>query len=134
MDPWRKLKVAWYVDDDQEMINAITLLMQLLDYEVRPFLNAPDAARELIAGERPDLLLLDINMPQVSGIDMLEFIRRKEEFNYLPVVIISTEAADRQIHEAIDKGADTYVLKPVTIEELENAIKKSLRNRKNKSD
>ena len=117
------MKVAWYVDDDEEMINAISLMMELLDYDVNAYLNAPDAVRDLLEGAQPDLILLDINMPEVSGIDMLEFIRQKPRFNGLPIIILSSEAADVQIDEAFARGADAYVCKPVTLDELEAAIR-----------
>ena len=64
------MKTAWHVDDDQEMIQAIKLMMKLLDFEVKPFLK-PRAASKAFVDDRPDLLILDINMPEVSGIDML---------------------------------------------------------------
>ena len=125
------MKLAWYVDDDQEMIQAITVMMKLLDFEVRPFLSARTAARLLLDGQRPDILILDINMPEVTGIDMLEFVRRKKEFNNLPVIMLSSEDTDVQVNEALDKGADGYVMKPVTIDELESTIQKALKKREN---
>lgn len=124
------MKVAWYVDDDGEMINAISLMMDLLDYDVKAYLNAPDAVRDLLAGTQPDLILLDINMPEVSGIDMLEFVRRKPQFKGLPIIIISSEAADIQVDEAFERGADAYVCKPVTLDELEIAINNAFQARR----
>ena len=123
------MKVAWYVDDDEEMINAISLMMELLGYDVKAYLNAPDAVRELLEGTQPDLILLDINMPEVSGIDTLEFIRRKPQFNDLPIIILSSEAADSQIDEAFARGADAYICKPVTLDELEAAIRDAFQAR-----
>ena len=124
------MKLAWYIDDDQEMIQAITMMMKLLDFSVRPFLNAPAAAKLLLKDERPDLLMLDINMPQVSGIDMLEFVRMKDKFKDLPVIMVSSEDTDVQVDEALDKGADAYAIKPVTLEELDEAIKTAFKKRK----
>jgi DNA-binding response OmpR family regulator len=124
MEP-TKNKLAWYVDDDQEMIEAISLLMKLLDFKVRPFLNAKTAGRAFLSGQRPDLLLLDINMPNVTGIDMLEFVRTRTELKNLPVIMLSSEDTDLQINEALNLGADGYIMKPATIEELEGAIEKA---------
>jgi CheY-like chemotaxis protein len=116
------MKTLWYVDDDSEMIQAVKLMLQLLGYETVPFLDARKAARKLLAGERPDVLLLDINMPGVSGLDFLEFVRRRSEWNDLPVIMLSSEAADIQVDTAMELGADAYVFKPVTIDELEKAL------------
>ena len=68
------METIWYVDDDGEMIRAVKLLLQLLDYETRSLSDARIAAKALLAGEKPDLLMLDINMPGVTGIDLLEFV------------------------------------------------------------
>jgi len=116
------MKTAWFIDDDEEMINAITLMMDLLGYQVTPFLNAPNAAEALQAGERPELILLDINMPQVSGIDLLEYIRTKLKLANLPIIMLSAEFTDVQVDQAYELGADAYVTKPVSIDELQAAI------------
>ncbi len=90
-----------------------------------PFLSAPQSAQALLKGERPDLFILDISMPGVSGIDFLEFLRMRQEYKTIPVVMLSTEAADVVIDKAIALGADAYVTKPVALEELEKAINKA---------
>jgi len=121
------MKTIWIVDDDEEMIRAVQLMLKLLDCESRNFLSARSAALTLLAGERPDVFLLDINMPGVSGIDLLEFLRSRKDFKNIPVVMLSTEVADVMVDHAITLGADAYVTKPVTLDELEEAIKKALR-------
>lgn len=118
------MKNAWYVDDDEEMIWAVRLMLRLLDYETQSFLNARSAARALLAGGRPDLMLLDINMPEVTGVQLLEFIRSRRVWNSIPIIMLSSEATDIQVDEALSRGANAYVFKPVTIEELEAAIAK----------
>ena len=87
----------WFVDDDDEMGQAIGLMLGLLDHEMRRFNNPRIAAKSLSQGEKPDLLLLDINMPEVNGIDLLEFIRRQPKWKDLPILMISSEATDQQI-------------------------------------
>jgi DNA-binding response OmpR family regulator len=121
------MKKVWIVDDDQDMVGAIRLMVRLLDCEENHFYAAPPAARALLAGERPDLIILDINMPQVSGLELLEFIRHRKDMKGLPVVMLSTEATDIMVDKAMSIGADAYVTKPVNLEELEKAMKKALR-------
>jgi two-component system chemotaxis sensor kinase CheA len=117
------MKKIWIVDDDQDMSHAITLMLKLLDCEARHFLNARLAAKAILDGNSPDLVILDINMPEVNGIMMLEFIRQRPDVQNLPIIMLSSEATDLQIDEAMKKGADAYVTKPVTLEELEHAMK-----------
>jgi two-component system chemotaxis response regulator CheY len=116
------MKHIWIVDDDEEMGRAISLMLKLLDCVTKHFLNSRTAAQALLAGGNPDLMILDINMPEVSGLDMLEFLRRRKEWKNLPVIMLSSEAADVTVDQAMQLGADAYVMKPVTIDELEKAM------------
>ncbi len=120
------MPTVWIVDDDDEMAHAIKLMLQLLNFQVQTYRDARSAGKALLAGKRPDLLVLDINMPEVTGIDMLEFVRRRREFKDIPVVMLSSETADRQVDEALALGANAYIFKPVTLEELENAVRQAL--------
>ena len=104
------------------MIRAIGLMVKMMDYEVTAFHNARSAAQTLLTGKKPDLLILDINMPEVSGLDFLEFLRRRPEWMDLPIIMLSSESADSTVDHALQLGADAYVMKPVTIEELEKAV------------
>lgn len=119
------MKRVWIVDDDEEMSRAVQLMLKLLECESRSFLGARPAAQALLGGELPDLFVLDINMPEVSGLDLLEFLRRRSESKNVPVIVLSTEAADVTVDKALALGADAYVTKPVAIEELEKAMEKA---------
>ena len=117
---------VWFVDDDQEMIQAVTLMLGLLDYELRSFEDARSAAKALLDGELPDVLLLDVNMPEVSGVDLLEFIRGRPEWKQLPILMLSTEVTNEKVDRAFSLGADGFIIKPVTIDELEAAIGRAI--------
>ena len=114
---------VWMVDDDEEMSRAVGLMLRLLDCKTRFFSNSRQAAQTLLAGETPDLLFLDVNMPEVSGLDLLEFIRRRPAWNQLPIVMFSAEGTDADIDKAKSLGANAYLVKPVSFEELEIAIR-----------
>ena len=123
------MKRIWHVDDDEEMLRAMDLMLKMLNFETRFFMRARSAAEALLAEEKPDAILLDINMPEVSGLDMLEFIRRRAGLKNLPVIMLSTEAADVTVDKAMSLGADGYVTKPVMIDELEAEIKLAMEKR-----
>jgi two-component system chemotaxis response regulator CheY len=116
------MKHVWIVDDDEEMNRAIGLMLKMLNCEVIMFQSARSAVQRLLTGKTPELLILDVNMPEVSGLDMLEFLRRRREWKELPVVMLSSEAADIMVDKALQMGADSYLIKPVTIEELEKSM------------
>ncbi len=124
------MKRIWVVDDDEEMLRAVRLMLAVLDCEAVTFLNARAAAQAILDGERPDLVILDINMPEVTGLDLLEYLRRHPAAKSLPVVMLSTEASDVMVDRANELGADAYVSKPVTLEELERAINEAFEKRK----
>jgi DNA-binding response OmpR family regulator len=124
-----QMRVAWIVDDDDEMSQAVSLMLKLLDFSCRIFRDARSTGRQMLQGHRPDIFILDINMPNVSGIDLLQFIRTRAGFQNVPVVMLSSETTDAQVDEAMRVGADAFVFKPVTLEELEEAIDKAMRKR-----
>ena len=125
------MRHVWIVDDDEEMSHAIGLMLNLLDCDTTSFLAVRSAVQTLLTGKMPDLIILDINLPEVSGLDMLEFLRRRSEWKDLPVVMLSSEATDTIVDKALELGADSYVMKPVTIEELEKAMGTAFSNHLN---
>ncbi len=116
------MKHVWIVDHDEEMNRAVGLMLKLLDCEVASFFNVRAAAQTILIGRRPDLIILDLNMPEVSGLDMVEFLRRRPESKNIPIVMLSSEAADTIVDKALELGADSYIRKPVTLQELEKAM------------
>jgi DNA-binding response OmpR family regulator len=123
------MRQVWIVDDDEEMNRAIGLMLKMLHCEVLAFQGVRAAVQTLLTGKSPDLLLLDINMPEVSGLDLLEFLRRRKEWKNLPVIMLSSEAAESLIDKTIEMGADSYLMKPVTIEELEKTMANVIQKR-----
>ena len=116
------MREIWVVDDDEEMSRAVGLMLELLECNVTAFKSVRLAAQTFVAGNKPDLIIMDVNMPEVSGLDMVEFLRRRPESLDLPIVMLSSEATDEMIDKALALGADSYITKPVTHEELEKAM------------
>lgn len=119
------MRQIWVIDDDEEMGRAVGLMLKLLDCDATLFLSARSAVQSLLMGKRPELMIVDINMPEVSGLDLTEFLRRRPEWKDMPIVVLSSEAADTMIDKAFRHGADSYLTKPVTLEELEKAMEEA---------
>ena len=83
------MKQIWIVDDDDEMAHAVRLMLQILGFETHHYINARLAAADLLTQKCPDLMILDVNMPGVTGIMMLEFIRRRSDWEDLPSRIVA---------------------------------------------
>jgi len=82
------------------------------------FLDAP----------RPDLILLDLNLPKKNGLEMLNEIKNTEELRAIPVVILTTSEAEPDINKSFDLSANCYITKPIDVERLTmvlNSIKES---------
>ena len=81
------MKQIWIIDDDEEMGRAIGLMLKLLDCEATLFFNARTAVQILLTGKKPELMIVDINMPEVSGLDLIEFLRRRPEWKDMPIIM-----------------------------------------------
>lgn len=78
-------------------------------------------AMRLLPRARYDLIITDINMPDVNGLELIHFIRRSEQYRSTPLVIISTQATERDVARGKKLGADAYVPKPFSPELLREA-------------
>jgi CheY-like chemotaxis protein len=85
-------------------------------------------ALNLIATEKPDIVILDIMMPEVSGLDILRQMRQDPELVSIPVVVVSAKSMPVDIRIGIEAGASTYLTKPVGFLELKEAVEQALGN------
>lgn len=92
------------------------------DMEVTEATSGFDALR-ILPRSRFDLLLVDINMPNINGLELISFIRRSETHRDTPLMIISTEASERDRNRAFQLGANAYLAKPFTADALLTAVR-----------
>jgi len=83
-------------------------------------------AMRLLPRMRYDLIITDINMPDVNGLELIHFIRRSEQYRTTPLIIISTQSTERDVARGKKLGADAYVPKPFTPELLRGACERLL--------
>ncbi|MCH7903604.1 MAG: response regulator [Armatimonadetes bacterium] len=81
---------------------------------------------ELALTERPDVILLDVNLPDVSGTGLIEKLRAERSLTETAIIVISADAAEKQIKKFLDSGADQYLTKPIVVSELLRAIEAQL--------
>jgi DNA-binding response OmpR family regulator len=82
---------------------------------------------DLICRHRPDLVLLDINMPELDGYDVLRLIRRNTATKGVPVIALTAAAMPLDVKRGLDAGFDAYITKPLDIEKLLNMIREFLK-------
>jgi DNA-binding response OmpR family regulator len=99
--------------------------------EIIPFKNGTDAVRYLFGSDgsgikssgRAFLILLDLNLPDMSGVDILKRVKENEHLKLTPVVVLTTTDDEREIKRCYDLGANVYVTKPVNYDSFANAIR-----------
>ncbi len=118
------------VDDDVVSLKTVAVILEHQGMRVSMATNARDAL-SAISVSRPDLLLLDLLMPEVDGIELARAIRYDEELADLPIVFHSAEDAIPRKPQALDLGADDYLQKPVVAAELVRLVRsRALRARR----
>ena len=122
----RTRKTILAVDDDITILNTIRSVLEGT-YEVSLAKNT-DIARTILTSTRIDLILLDMNMPGVSGMDFLEFIRNDNSHYHIPVIIVSSQGTSDVIVEIKKRGAVDFVVKPISPNILKEKIRSSLKD------
>ncbi len=110
-------------DDDKEITQAGTLFLKDQGYEVK-VLNKCELFEEKVKEYRPDLILLDLWMSEIDGEELTRLIKKDEETQKIPIIIISAYRQTEQ--KAREAGADDFIYKPFDIEYLEKMIRKYL--------
>lgn len=102
------------VEDDVPVRNLITTTLKAHDYRFLTAANGESAILEA-SSHNPEIILLDLGLPDIDGI---EVIRRVRSWSNLPIIVISARSEDTDKIDALDAGADDYLTKPFSVEEL----------------
>jgi DNA-binding response OmpR family regulator len=113
------------VEDDATMAETIASIVQLLGFHAIVTHNSRQALAAATR-EHPDVILLDINLPGINGIDVCRFLKREPALETTPVIVVSSEKDPETFVKAREAGAIDYLIKPVGVNDLELAIGKAL--------
>jgi len=83
-------------------------------------------ALKMLPARKYDLIITDINMPDINGLELVSFVKKDERYNNIPMLIISTERSEVDKKRGMEIGADAYLSKPFTAEELSEMIQRFL--------
>lgn len=117
------------VDDDDGVQKLVGTLLNRSRMDAIRAMTATEAAQILRQPPLPDLMLLDIMLPEISGIDFLKQMRSKTVFDELPVIILSALADPKTIRAGLEAGADRYLTKPYLVNNLVKTIQEVLKAR-----
>ena len=116
------------VDDEPDYITTVQCRLEWSHYEVITATNGEEAL-EKAASEKPDLILLDTNMPVMNGHEMLEHLRRNPSLKDMPVIMVTARCEAEDVAAASAYGVADYVAKPFDFTELVEKIANALANK-----
>lgn len=112
------------VDDSSSMRAIIKKIIKVSGFSVGEFLVAADGkeALKVLKDEWVDIVLTDINMPNMDGIELIAEMKKDELMRSIPVVMVTTEGSEKKMQEAMDLGASGYVKKPFLPEDIKRTL------------
>ena len=115
----RKILIA---DDEPSIVTAVEFLMRREGYEVSIARDGSEAL-ERMESSRPDLVVLDVMMPQKSGYEICKRIREREDWRGIKIIVLSAKGRDAEVAKGLAMGADVYITKPFSTRELMSRVK-----------
>ena len=116
----KKILIA---EDSLTMRSLIVSTIEAMgDYETVEAGNGFEALR-ILPREKVDLIITDINMPDINGLELISFIRNNENYRNTPLVIISTESSERDREKGMSLGANAYLVKPFAPDQLQQLLR-----------
>ncbi len=115
------------VDDDPTNIEIVTEILED-SYEIKSVFSGEEALEEIYSF-KPDIVLLDIMMPEIDGYEVCKIIRADEQIKDITVLLVSAKAMAKEMKKGFEVGADDYITKPFEHDDLELQIAKHIKNR-----
>ncbi|MCK6412613.1 MAG: response regulator [Azonexus sp.] len=121
------MKTIFLVDDSATILLSISNILSKAGYATEKAGNAEEALKKFQAGVKIDLLITDLNMPGMNGIELIKEVRKLPNYRFVPILFLTTESQQSRKMEAKAAGASGWIVKPATADELLNTIKLVLR-------
>ncbi|MEA3351241.1 MAG: response regulator [Chloroflexota bacterium] len=109
------------VEDEPDTAEMFAEMMRLNGYTVLKSYGGVSAIK-LVTDEKPDAVVLDVMMPDLSGLDVLRHLRQDDDLKNIPVIVASAKSLPSDIQAGLDAGASIYLTKPVTYQEFSRAV------------
>jgi CheY-like chemotaxis protein len=116
------------VDDSMSVRRAVATLLEDQGYEIAQARDGLEAVKSMEAA-RPDLLVTDLEMPNMNGLELTAHVRSRSELANLPVIMITSRSMDKHRRQALTSGVDVFLTKPYTDQELLQHVATALTNR-----
>ncbi|MHA1968344.1 MAG: response regulator [Candidatus Hodarchaeales archaeon] len=122
------------VDDEEDTVELARMVLEYEGYRVFSASNGEEAIQFLNQNlEKPDLVLLDVLMPKVNGLEVCKWIKEQEPLKNIPVLLFTAKVGKKDRVAGEEAGADAYINKPFSADDLLSLIKKHLEKSKNRN-
>jgi two-component system alkaline phosphatase synthesis response regulator PhoP len=115
-------KTIMVVDDNPDIITIVKTILEGRGYSVFSATSGPDLLNLLTTSQKPDLIILDIMMPEMDGLEVLTRLKGKTETSTIPVILLTAKVQYEDVLGGYKLGADYYITKPFTSTQLVNGI------------
>jgi two-component system chemotaxis response regulator CheY len=119
-------KQVLIVDDSESIREVLAFSLENAGYQVMVAIDGMDALK-YFDGRTIDLLLTDFHMPNLNGLQLIGKVRQKEQYKFIPILVLTTENQIEIIREAKNSGATGWLLKPFNTEKLLQTLRKVIR-------
>lgn len=119
-------KTILYVDDSTTMVMSVKSTLEMNGFQVETAGDGESALARIKAGLKPDLIITDINMPKMSGLDLIRHVKALPGFRFTPILTLTTESQAAKRDEGKKLGATGWLVKPVAGPDLVRTIKQVL--------
>lgn len=109
------------IEDEPDTAEMYAEMMRISGYEVVKFFGGSSAVAQ-IAEQKPCAVVLDLMMPDISGLEVLQYMKAEPKLSDIPVIIVSAKTLPADIDEGLNAGASVYLTKPVSFSDLKKAI------------
>ena len=116
-------KTFLVVDDSASMRQLVSFTIKDAGYDVLVAENGKDAIGKL-AGKKVDMVITDLNMPEMDGIELIKQLRGMADYKFAPIVMLTTESQESKKQEGKQAGASGWIVKPFSPEQLLDVVKK----------
>ncbi len=117
------MKTIFLTDDSATILLSISNILAKAGYAVEKASSGEEALKKFQSGVKADLLITDLNMPGMNGIDLIREVRKLAAYKFMPILFLTTESQQSRKLEAKAAGASGWIVKPATADELLNTIK-----------
>ena len=119
-------KLIAVVDDEKDILQALKIMLEKEGYEFKGFADGQELL-SFLKKKSPDMFILDIMLPSISGLEILKQLRKDERFEFTPTIFLSAKSSEFDKVLGLELGADDYIVKPFSLRELSARIKAALR-------